>query len=510
MTMTHPGLPEMWVFTILVIMALIGVWALIAKPPGRKDFGTLSLSSLPVIGSLTQYLLTTTWLLFILKLVMVLSFLLIITAGLYGTPIPERNIATILTWNLWWAGLVFSILFLGSAWCAICPWDALAQWLVRRRLWRRAEPNNSLNLRVPRQLRSVWPALIIFIGFTWLELGEGITVDPYATASVALLMVVMATVSMAVYQRKAFCRYFCPVGRTIGFYSQLSIVEQRPINNEVCANCQTLECYHGSQKVDPCPTGLMMGSLQQNTYCTSCGNCSRSCPDENISWRLRSPSVEAVQSARPHWDEACFMIALLALTSFHGITMMPFWGEWISQLARTISDSGQLLWSFSVAIALCIMIISGFYAAMVLAIQKISVTTLSFKQTFSTFAFVALPLAFAYHMAHNLNHLIREGAGLMGVFLNPLGIGTEPLTMMEKHMRHSDMLISQTSLFVLQSVLMLAGFIIAIKIIRYRSRSTINRELSGAGWRMAPMILFATGMTVAHLWLMMQPMVMRM
>jgi len=57
---------------------------------------------------------------------------------------------------------------------------------------------------------------------------------------------------------------------------------------------------------------------------------------------------------------------------------------------------------------------------------------------------------------------------------------------------------------------MLAGFIIAIKIIRYRSRSTIYRETSGVGWRMAPMILFATGMTVAHLWLMMQPMVMRM
>lgn len=510
MTMTHPGLPEMWVFTILALMALVGVWALVARPAGQKEFSTFKLSNMPLIGNVSHYLLTTPWLLFILKLVMVLLFLLIIIAGLYGTPIPEKNIATILTWNLWWAGLIFSIFFLGSAWCAICPWDAMAQWLVRRRLWRRAEPNNSLNLRVPRQLRSVWPALIIFIGFTWLELGAGITVDPYATASIALLMVVMATVSMAVYQRKAFCRYFCPIGRTIGFYSQLSVVELRPIDNEICANCQTLECYHGSGNVDPCPTGLMMGSLQQNTYCTSCGNCSQSCPDENVSWRLRSPSVEAVQSARPHWDEACFMIALLALTSFHGLTMMPFWGDWISQLARAIGDSGQLLWSFSVGIALCIMAVSVFYVAMVFVTQKLSGIGQSFKQIFSTFAFVALPLAFAYHMAHNLNHLIREGAGLMGVFLNPLGINTQPLTMMEKHMRHSDMLISQTTLFVLQSVLMLAGFIIAIKIIRYRSRSIINEETSGASWRMMPMIMFATGMTIAHLWLMMQPMVMRM
>ena len=510
MTMTHPGLPEVWVYAIIAMMAVIAAWAMLARPPGQKDFATFSLVKLPILGSIFRILLTTPWLLFVLKLVMVALFLLIIIAGLYGTPIPERNIATILTWNLWWAGLIFSIFFLGSAWCAICPWDAMALWMVRRRLWRRAEPNNSLNLRVPRQLRSVWPALVIFIGFTWLELGAGITVDPYATASIALLMVVMATVSMLVFQRKAFCRYFCPVGRTIGFYSQLSVVELRPIDSDKCANCKTLECYHGSEDVESCPTSLMMGSLQQNTYCTSCGNCSRSCPDENVSWRLRSPSVEAVQSARPHWDEACFMITLLALTSFHGITMMPFWEEWISRLARLIGDSGQLLWSFSVGIALCILGVVLFYAGLVFITQKLSSSTLSFRKTFSTLAFVALPLAFAYHMAHNLNHLIREGAGLTDIFLNPLGIDTAPLTMMEKHMRHSDMLFSQTSLFVIQSVLMLAGFMIAIKVIRYRCRGIIDNENSTAGRIMLPMILFAAGMTIAHLWLMMQPMVMRM
>jgi len=60
---------------------------------------------------------------------------------------------------------------------------------VRRKLWRRAEPNNSLNLKVPRLLASVWPALFMFIALTWLELGVGITTNPYATAGVSLLMV---------------------------------------------------------------------------------------------------------------------------------------------------------------------------------------------------------------------------------------------------------------------------------------------------------------------------------
>ena len=169
-----------------------------------------------------------------------------------GTRIPERNIATVLTWNIWWTGLIISVFFLGSAWCAICPWDALATWLVRRRLWRRAHPNNSLNLTVPRPFRSVWPALILLIALTWLELGVGITIDPYATGLLALLMLVLATVSLAIYENKAFCRYLCPVGRTVGVYSQLAPVELRPIDNDICARCTSLECYHGNDTTEPC------------------------------------------------------------------------------------------------------------------------------------------------------------------------------------------------------------------------------------------------------------------
>ena len=111
MTMTHPGLPEMWVYTILALMAAVGFWALFTSQPGQKEFSTFNLSRLPLIGRLVNYLLTTPWLLLTLKLVMVVLFLLVIIAGLYGTPVPERNIATILTWNLWWAGLIFSIFF---------------------------------------------------------------------------------------------------------------------------------------------------------------------------------------------------------------------------------------------------------------------------------------------------------------------------------------------------------------------------------------------------------------
>jgi len=510
MTMTHPGLPASWGWLILAFMGLVSLWGLFRPSPATAATPALSLPRLPLLGRPLHRLTTSPWPLLTLKLAMVLLFLTIIAAGLFGTPIPERNIATVLTWNLWWAGLVFSVFFLGTAWCAICPWDTLAQWLVRRRLWRRAEPDNSLNLRVPRRLRTIWPALLMFIALTWLELGLGITVSPYATALIALLMVVLATVSLAIFERKAFCRYFCPVGRTVGCYSQLAPVELRPIDADVCARCKTLDCYHGNETVEPCPTWLVMGRLTQNSYCTSCGNCTRSCPHTNIAWRLRTPSEEALRGGRPHWDEAWFMIGLLALTGFHGITMMPFWEDWMSGLARLIGDSGRLLASFTLGLAACLALVAAVYTLLARLTHRLMGSELPFRRFFSAQAFVALPLAFAYHLAHNLNHLVRETTRLGDVFMNPLGIDAQPLSMMEKHMRHMEMLIPQDTLFAIQAALMMFGFWLAVQITRHRSRRLMPDGAPVAGWRLAPLFAFAVLMTGFHLWLLMQPMVMRM
>ncbi len=508
--MVHPGLPTSWGIAVGISMLLIALWTLLKPSPSRLQTRYINLTLLPYVGPWMRLLTTSPWPLMVVKLLLVAGFLLIIVAGLFGTPIPERNIATALTWNLWWAGLIVAIFFLGSAWCGVCPWDALATWLVRRRLWRRAYPNNSLNLRLPKRLRNVWPALLMFIGLTWLELGVGVTASPYATAALALLMVVLATVSLALFERKAFCRYFCPVGRTVGFYAQLAPVELRPIDAQVCASCTTLDCYHGNDTVEPCPTHLVMGRLTQNTYCISCGNCTQSCPQQNISWRLRPQSLEAIKGARPHWDEAWFMLGLLALTSFHGLTMLPFWEIWMSQLAQLIGDSGQLLWSFTIGLLVSMVIPIVLYASVVSATSWLTGNYLSFKVLFSGLAFISLPLAFAYHLAHNLNHLVRESSGVGAMFFNPLGVGTQPMSTAEKHLRHMELLISQDLLFALQAGLIVFGFWIALKVLRHRGAGLLGTDSGIRGRHMLPMLLFIAAVTVFNLWLLMQPMVMRM
>ncbi len=52
---------------------------------------------------------------------LVFLFLVILFAGFYGNQHPGRNIAPTLTWNIWWVGLIFIILFFGKMFCYACP-----------------------------------------------------------------------------------------------------------------------------------------------------------------------------------------------------------------------------------------------------------------------------------------------------------------------------------------------------------------------------------------------------
>lgn len=494
-----------WVWAVGIIGIIIVIRALLIPPAAISTNKTVSHRK-SRSGLLT--IVTNPWPQLLLRIVVASLFLLVIYAGIAGTPVAERNFATVVTWNLWWGGLIILVFFAGTFWCGVCPWDSLAQWLVRRRLWRRGPEGSSLNLPVPIWLRNVWPAALLFIGFTWLELGFGVTTRPYATAMLALLMVVLATISLALYEPKAFCRYFCPIGRTLGVYSQLSPVELRPLNPDICADCKTLECYHGSEEIDPCPTRLVMGRFKQNTYCTSCGNCVRSCPHQNVSWHSRTMGSEIAYQARPHFDEAWFMLILLALTSFHGLSMMSFWDQSMSQLARNLGDSGSLLRSFSLMMLVFMLTIVAWYVLMTWLTSAMAASG-NGKNLFSRSAFVAVPLAFSYHLAHNLNHLMRETSGASGVWMNPTGLGTQPLSMHELHMRHMNPMIPDAWIHGLQAGLMLFGIYFAVEILRNRLRELYIDGSILPGRRLIPMFGFTAGIIIFNFWLLMQPMVMR-
>jgi len=507
--MNHPGLSDFWGFSILLAMIVLS-----ARFLTNPSFDRLSVVSPAAQKILTwpdsvARSVTNKTLLIILKILFVAVFLLIIAAGLFGTSLPERNIATVATWTYWWTGIIISVFFLGSAWCAVCPWDTLATWLTRRKIWGRGTDSTSLNIRVPRALQKIWPATVLFVFLTWLELGVGITVNPYATAVLSLAMVVMATASLAIYERKAFCNYICPVGRTIGTYSQMAPVAVGPVDQETCASCKTLDCYNGSETVEPCPTHLVIGKSRQSAYCTSCGACTQSCPHHNVSWRIYQLGKGVLSDIRIRPDEAWFILVLLTLTMFHGLTMLPVWENSVRYLARLVNDTGQLLTSFSIMLAVAIIIPVIFYGGAVSILRRSLGLKFAFKNLFSDYAFALLPLAFSYHIAHNLSHLFREGKGIAAILLNPLGLNTLPMSMAEKHARHMALVMPEPVLFMLQAAVMIFGFWLSLKVIVQRTRYLDKQTGAVRIWQLLPIFIFVFLINSVNIWLLMQPMAMR-
>lgn len=354
-----------------------------------------------------------------------LVFCGLVFAGFQGD--QTVNIAPVLTWTIWWAGLVFLVLLLGKAWCYVCPWDfaaTLAQNLGR--LWG-AKRTLTLGLRWPRGLRNIYLAIGLFVLLTWLELGYQVTALPRATAGLALLMVALSVVPALLFDKRSYCRYGCLVGRISGLYALFAPLEVRCKDPQLCRQCRGHECFRGDQQVPPCPTSLLLPTLQENTYCIQCGYCLRSCPSDNVALNVRPFAADLTEFTHPRSDESLLAIILLALTSFHGLTMTPLWDS--TEQLSVLGGIGQTLGTgrlaaFTIGMALIVAAPIGAFAALcALARWWVGEPAVSWRKLFVYYAYALLPVALFYHLAHSGMHLVMEGQYLWPLLSDPLGRG---------------------------------------------------------------------------------------
>jgi hypothetical protein len=133
---------------------------------------------------------------------------------------------------------------------------------------------------------------------------------------------------------------------------------------------------------------------------------------------------------------------------------------------------------------------------------------IKYKQVFVALSFSALPLAFTYHLAHNMNHLFREGGGILALFFNPLGIGLDPMTDAERHMEMMDTP-PVDLIFGLQAGLIIIGVFLSVHILRHRGARILPNQPGITGWQLSPMLVFVTMIASVNVWLLSQEMVMR-
>ena len=447
---------------------------------------------------------------FFCQAVFVAAFFGVIAAGLFGKQDSGLNIAPILTWTVWWGGLVVLIMFAGKAWCYVCPWDAVAGWMVKLRFWKKNDEGLGLDLKWPKAIRNILLATLLFVGLTWVELGFGVTMKPRGTAYLGIAMLLLAIVSAFLFERKSFCRYGCLVGRVSGLYALFSGIEVRARSTDVCRSCRTKECVRGSHDAYGCPTFVYPGGLQENTYCIQCGECIQACPEDNLAVNLRPWGSDLVALQKPRADEAYLALLMLSITAFHGLTMTPAWTELTGWLGRELAVIPLI--SFSAGMAALMAAPIAVYAVLVMVSYRFGAASLSrgertlrYHDYFIRYAYALLPIALFYHLAHNLEHLLIEGPKVFKLALDPFGYGWDLFGAVDLSVPP---LVSLDVLWILQIMLVLVGHVYSLWAAG-RVSISIFADRKAALLSQLPMLLGMICFSVFSLWLLKQPMVMR-
>lgn len=424
-------------------------------------------------------------------------FLLAILTGLFGTPAGNRNFAIIFVWIVWWALVIIVLVpFAGRFWCTMCPIPVPGEWAQRRAfIGRRPGKLFGLGKQWPRGLRNIWLQNASFLGVAILS-GVLLT-RPIATGMVLLLFVVVAFALSLVFERRAFCRYLCPVGGFIGLYSMAAPVELRVRDREVCRMHTEKTCYLGSADGYGCPWLVFPGALERNTYCGLCAECLKTCPMDNIAINIRTPGLDLLEpssspAGRRRLDEAYKGFIMLACAMVYSAVFLGPWG-WLKDMANLASPGSYLLYA-GAFLAINLAVVPGMFFVATWVAGRVGGLRTSPRKTFVEYAYTLVPLGLLAWMAFSLAFVFVNGSYALSVISDPFGWGWNLLGTGE----HPWTPFLPQVVQYLQVGLLIGGLISAIYL-AYRIGRQNGADHAGAVRAAVPVTTFLTSATLVFL-----------
>jgi polyferredoxin len=415
-------------------------------------------------------------------IVMLMGYLFAILAGLVGTPVGSHNFSIVFVWIAWWAILILvAVPFFGRGWCAVCPIPLPGEWLQRGAIL--APPDKKprwLNRRWPKAFRNIW---LQNISFLLLALFSSVLLTTPNITGIVLAGMLFAAMGLStVFERRAFCRYLCPVGGFIGIYSQAAPLELRIKDKQVCAGCAGKPCYNGSAAGYGCPWDVFPGGLTKNTYCGLCMECIRTCPHDNIAVNVRPFSADL---ARPstRMDEAFKAFIMLGSAMIYAGVLLGPWGT-LKDAAYNVGTGAWFAYA-AVFLAIIFVLLPSLFALCVTRFENVNV----FKKRFATLSTALIPLGLMFWVAFSLSFVLTNASYILASLSDPLGFGWNLLGTADAVWQ--PML---TSILAPGQTLALVGGLIW-------SARTAQKAASEARVSAAPVIGYCFIVTLAMLWL---------
>ena len=421
-----------------------------------------------------------------------LIFIFIVGAGILGKQ-DTSNPAVLMTWILWWPAVIFSFILLGRIWCVACPFGFAGD--VAQKIY-------SFQLKVPKFFKNMWWRMGLFLALTWATTLWALDRWPLGTAGLALALTLGAVSMGLIFQKRAFCRFVCPVGGIFGLYAMTTPVRIGVKDKRLCQReCDTKDCAQICNWFEFAPT------MDRNMDCNLCLDCVRACPKDNITLQVQSFGQD-LATFKPHRksvDEAVTVAAVLGVSVMQTAVMLNSWPGWEAKVGSWLGLAhGPLLYTL-------------IFLTMGLVVPSILVALVSYVgappgelrsdifHAFRTYAYIFLPLGLALHASHNFHHLLGEGGAMVTGLRQALSEYTGWASLAPTEVAGAASAIGPNTLFLLQWLALIGGlylsYLVGVAVARRTSVQSVRAFRTAL-----PILLFAIAYTVINIVVLSAPM----
>lgn len=305
--------------------------------------------------------------------------LLCIVSGFVGNNDPSRNINMTLFWVIFTLGFSYSVAIVGDLYAILNPWQTLVRCLAKVN----AVFENGL-WQYPQRW-AYWPALLLYMGFIWVEL-LGNT-RPFSLSVYLLVYTVITLLAVCAWGRRDWFKY----GEFFAVFLRLV---------SLCAPVH----YQPSEK----------GAAR---------------------WSLTWPFVRLLSTKPTEISLVIFILFMLSSTAFDGLRETKLWFGlfWLDPsgylevwLGKPPIYAYRMLrpWYLgyeSFVLALSPLLYLAAFGLFLWCGKRLIKTELSTLQLVQQFALSLLPIALVYHVTHYYTLLLTQGVKVRALVSDPFG-----------------------------------------------------------------------------------------
>ena len=407
-------------------------------------------------------------------------FLLVVIGGLVGEQEPTDNLAPVLVWILWWVGLAYVSALVGNVWAIINPWKIIYGWIERAYSIATGNREMSLGYSYPRKL-GVWPALVLFWAFAWIEL---VYVDSAIPAHLTRFVInysIITWAGMLIYGKDPWLRHGEAFTLVFGFLSKFAPTEVRSLDESTCRECP-LDCR------------------DEDEGCIDCGRCFRRAPHEQREFNLRPFAAGLLRNEVVSTSTAALVVLLLSTVTYDGLSATPLWVSIHDSLSRAFAGSSEAVGTLGL---LVFPLLFGLvYMATVWFMARLVGRPEALFKLARTFVYSLIPIALAYHLAHFLSFLLIQGQLAVPLASDPLGMGWDIFGTVDYQTNLR--VIGARTIWLLAVAAIVAGHIISVFLAHAIALRTFKDRRIALRSQL-PMLALMVGYTMVSLWILAQP-----